>query len=104
MNPRPDGTFDKGQEDLLKGIGKWLKQNGEAIYGTRPWITYGEGHLEDLFYTWINQVTEHHLEIYSQILVNLMRRILDLLKKMELICHCLRNTFSKKITYKIIDN
>ena len=54
MNPRPDGTFDKGQEELLKGIGKWLKQNGEAIYGTRPWTTYGEGHLEDLFFTQIN--------------------------------------------------
>lgn len=51
MNPRPDGTFDKGQENLLLGIGVWLKQNGEAIYGTRPWEIYGEGHLEDLFYT-----------------------------------------------------
>lgn len=51
MNPRPDGTFDKGQEDLLLGIGVWLKQNGEAIYGTRPWKIYGEGHLENLFYS-----------------------------------------------------
>jgi len=51
MNPRPDGTFDKGQENLLLGIGAWLKQNGEAIYGTRPWKIYGEGHLENLFYT-----------------------------------------------------
>ena len=104
MNPRPDGTFDKGQEDLLKGIGKWLKQNGEAIYGTRPWTTYGEGHLEDLFYTQINpgngtpsrdiqpdisKFNEEDIRFYS--------------KKWRLICHCLRNTFSKKITYKIID-
>ena len=51
MNPRPDGTFDKAQEDLLLGIGVWLKQNGEAIYGTRPWEIYGEGHLENLFFT-----------------------------------------------------
>lgn len=54
MNPRPDGTLDKGQEDLLLGIGKWLEQNGEAIYGTRPWKIYGEGHLEDLFFTETN--------------------------------------------------
>lgn len=56
MNPRPDGSLDKEQEDLLLGIGKWLKQNGEAIYGTRPWKIYGEGHLEDLFFTEINPI------------------------------------------------
>ena len=57
MNPRPDGTFDKGQVDLLKGIGVWLKQNGEAIYGTNPWKIYGEGHINDLFYTLENPLT-----------------------------------------------
>jgi len=54
MNPRPDGSFDKGQEDLLLGIGLWLKQNGEAIYATRPWTIIGEGHMEDLFYHQLN--------------------------------------------------
>jgi len=24
-------------EDRLMGMGKWLKTNGEAIYGTRQW-------------------------------------------------------------------
>ena len=24
-------------------MGRWLKINGEAIYGTRPWTVYGEG-------------------------------------------------------------
>ncbi|TKG93730.1 hypothetical protein EYV94_15920 [Puteibacter caeruleilacunae] len=56
MNPRPDGSLDKEQEELLLGIGKWLKQNGEAIYGTRPWKIYGEGHLEDLFFTQTNPI------------------------------------------------
>ena len=36
------GAAERGQ-DLLRGLGGWLKLNGEAIYGTRPWTTYGEG-------------------------------------------------------------
>ncbi|QZT36732.1 alpha-L-fucosidase [Halosquirtibacter xylanolyticus] len=54
MNPRPDGTFDREQEELLLETGKWLKQNGEAIYNTTPWAIYGEGHLENLSYVQIN--------------------------------------------------
>ena len=27
----------------LLGVGKWLALNGEAVYGTSPWSTYGEG-------------------------------------------------------------
>lgn len=43
VSPRPDGTLDDKAEELLKNIGSWMKANGEAIYGTRPWNIYGEG-------------------------------------------------------------
>lgn len=43
IGPRPDGTIPKPEIDILQGIGKWLKVNGEAIYETRPWRIYGEG-------------------------------------------------------------
>jgi alpha-L-fucosidase len=41
--PRPDGTLDNEAIAVLKEIGKWMKMNGEGIYGTRPYSVFGEG-------------------------------------------------------------
>jgi alpha-L-fucosidase len=30
-------------QQRLLAIGRWLELNGEAIYGSRPWTTFGEG-------------------------------------------------------------
>ena len=43
IGPRPDGTIPEEDQRILREIGNWLKVNGEAIYGTRPWLVYGEG-------------------------------------------------------------
>ncbi|MDR3692275.1 MAG: alpha-L-fucosidase [Fimbriimonas sp.] len=43
IGPRADGTIPEGDQAILRDIGAWLKVNGEAIYGTRPWKVYGEG-------------------------------------------------------------
>jgi alpha-L-fucosidase len=43
IGPKPDGTIPEEAQSILRHTGAWLKMNGEAIYGTRPWTTYGEG-------------------------------------------------------------
>jgi len=43
IGPRSDGTIPDEVQTVLREVGSWLKINGEAIYGTRPWKIYGEG-------------------------------------------------------------
>jgi alpha-L-fucosidase len=43
VGPHVDGTLPAPSVAILRDIGAWLQTNGEAIYGTRPWSTYGEG-------------------------------------------------------------
>jgi alpha-L-fucosidase len=43
IGPKPDGTIPEEVQKVLLDVGAWLKVNGDAIYGTRPWRIYGEG-------------------------------------------------------------
>ena len=42
-----DGTMDPTEYKIVKQIGNWMQINGESIYGTRPWVIYGEGPVAD---------------------------------------------------------
>ena len=46
IGPKADGTIPKEDAHILRKVGKWLKTNGEAIYGTKPWKVFGEGPTE----------------------------------------------------------
>jgi alpha-L-fucosidase len=46
IGPRADGTIPEAAQTTLLAIGGWLKVNGEAIYGSRPWTRFGEGPTE----------------------------------------------------------
>ena len=43
IGPRADGTIPDEVQQRIRDIGKWLKVNGEGVYSTRPWTTFGEG-------------------------------------------------------------
>lgn len=43
IGPKADGTIPSEDEYILKEIGKWLKINGEAIYGSHVWRYSSEG-------------------------------------------------------------
>lgn len=40
---RGDGAIDDKAKDVVHGIGAWMAIHSEAIIGTRPWYTFGEG-------------------------------------------------------------
>jgi len=39
---RPDGSLDPEVEQMLEQLAQWSAVHGEAIFGTRPWLVYGE--------------------------------------------------------------
>jgi alpha-L-fucosidase len=48
IGPRPDGTLEENQANVLLGIGEWMKVNGEGINGTEPWDNWGSGKLNTI--------------------------------------------------------
>jgi alpha-L-fucosidase len=41
FGPKPDGTFREEEQAVARDMGRWMKRNGEAIYGTRS-STFGK--------------------------------------------------------------
>ncbi|MBY8985807.1 MAG: alpha-L-fucosidase [Candidatus Lokiarchaeota archaeon] len=48
VGPNADGKIPEIQEKRLTELGKWLEVNGDAIFGTRPWIRAESITTEDI--------------------------------------------------------
>ena len=48
VGPKPDGTITDEETKVLLEIGEWLKDNGEGVYGTKPWKVFGEGEVNNV--------------------------------------------------------
>ncbi|WP_136061014.1 alpha-L-fucosidase [Pontiella sulfatireligans] len=43
LTPKGDGSIPDEEIAIMKGMGRWMKVNAEAIHATRPWKISGEG-------------------------------------------------------------
>ncbi|KAI4502225.1 hypothetical protein M0802_002907 [Mischocyttarus mexicanus] len=51
VGPTKDGIISPIFEERLRGIGSWLKVNGEAIYNTKPWKIQNDTLTSNVWYT-----------------------------------------------------
>ncbi|XP_013783919.2 alpha-L-fucosidase-like, partial [Limulus polyphemus] len=51
VGPTHDGRITPIFEERLRNLGKWLKVNGEAIYGSRPWNYQNDTVTPNVWYT-----------------------------------------------------
>ena len=47
IGPKSDGTITDEETAVLEELGDWMNVNGEGIYGTVPWKTFGEGEVNN---------------------------------------------------------
>ena len=43
---RPDGSIEEECITMLEKVGDWMRINAEAIYGSKAWVTMGEGEMQ----------------------------------------------------------
>ena len=62
LSPKADGTIPAAQQQPLREMGDWLRLNGEAVIGTRPWTTQAEGDDDKL----LEQRGKHTFWVYER--------------------------------------
>lgn len=49
IGPMSDGVIAPVFEERLRGLGAWLKINGEAIYASKPWRVQKENKTDTIW-------------------------------------------------------
>ena len=50
IGPTADGEIIPIFEERLRELGAWLQVNGEAIYGSKPWIHQNDTNTKDVWF------------------------------------------------------
>lgn len=68
VGPTKYGTILPIFEERLRDMGQWLKINGEAIYGSKPWKLQNDSVTPGVWYT-TNDTDKDHTIIYAMLLL-----------------------------------
>lgn len=62
VGPNRDGKIDNIFVERLKGMGNWLKVNGDGIYGSKPWQRQSQG--KDIWFTMNSKETRAKIFVF----------------------------------------
>lgn len=68
VGPTKYGTILPIFEERLRDMGKWLSINGEAIYGSKPWVYQNDSITPNVWYTQKLDPTNSSSTIYAIVL------------------------------------
>jgi alpha-L-fucosidase len=60
VGPRPDGALRREEVLRLQALGRWLRANGESVYGSQRQFTQAAGHLG----SWTRKGTTGYLHVF----------------------------------------
>lgn len=68
VGPTQNGLIQPIFVERLRGMGSWLKINGDAIYGSKPWIYQNDTKTPDVWYTRRSKTHNDQTVVYAIIL------------------------------------